>query len=138
VSDVILKGGDQRVERPSCCRVSSEFVVSCFYPIRHYSFKSLEEINYYKFVYRVRVRCLAVGISPSKGDPLGVQIDEGLAELANVSSDSLAIVRSERDKVVPCDSSVGVDSVAVEIFQDVVHRGCCGLVPDLRFDRFVD
>ena len=72
VSDVILKGGDQRVERPSCCRVSSEFVVSCFYLVLHYSFKSLEEINNYKFVNRVRVRCLAVRISLFKGDPLGV------------------------------------------------------------------
>ena len=69
---------------------------------------------------------------------MGVQIDKSLAELADVSSDGLAIVRSERDKVVPCDSSVSVDSVAVEIFQDVVHRGCCSLVPDLRFNRFVD
>ena len=81
---------------------------------------------------------MAVRISPLEGDPLGVQIDESLAELADVSSDGLAIVRSKRDKIVPCNSSIGVDGIAVEIFQDVVHRGCCSLVPDLRFDRFVD
>jgi hypothetical protein len=95
-------------------------------------------MNDYKFVNRVCSGCLAVGISLSEGDPLGVQIDESLAELADVSLDSLAIVRSERNKVVPYNSSISVDSVAVKIFQDVVHRGGCSLVPDLRFNRFVD
>ena len=72
MSDVILKGGDQRGERPSCCRTSSAFVVSCLYPVRHYSFKSLEDMNDYEFVNHVRSRRLDVGISPFKGDPLEV------------------------------------------------------------------
>jgi hypothetical protein len=70
--DVILKEGNSRVERLSCCRVSLEFFVLCFYLVWYHSFKSLEEENDYKFVNYVCSRYLAVRISLSKGDSLGV------------------------------------------------------------------